>query len=185
MARVAEVLTNGMLFQDLAGPIRVMVVGPLAYVALVLFLRLSGKRTLSKMNAFDLVITITLGSTFASVLLSKDVPLAEGLTAFAVLILMQYAVAWLSVRSAGVCRMVKSEPRLLFYGAQFLRDAMRAERMTEGEVLAGVRARGLSSIIEVGAVVLETDGTLSVIPARQDDGSALANVSRGPDLEHG
>lgn len=55
--------------------IHVIFVGCLSYAALVLFLRVSGKRTVAKMNAFDLVITITLGSTFANVLLSRDVPL--------------------------------------------------------------------------------------------------------------
>ena len=50
---------------------------------LVIFLRLSGKRTLSKMNAFDLVVTVALGSTLATVLLTKDVALADGALAFA------------------------------------------------------------------------------------------------------
>lgn len=54
---------------------RVLVVGGLAYAGLVLLLRLTGKRTLSKMNAFDLVVTVALGSTLATILLSKDVAL--------------------------------------------------------------------------------------------------------------
>src|ERR671917_1534916 len=103
---------------------RVVLVGILAYLALVLFLRLSGKRTLSKMNAFDLVVTVALGSTLATVLLSKDVALAEGVLAFGVLIALQFAIAWLSVRSAGVRRLVKAEPALLLHQGQFLWRAM-------------------------------------------------------------
>ncbi len=57
---------------------RTVVVGVLAYLALVLLLRVSGKRTLSKMNAFDLVVTVALGSTLATVLLSTSVALARG-----------------------------------------------------------------------------------------------------------
>ena len=79
--------------------IRLLVVGSLAYVGLVGFLRLSGKRTLTKMNAFDLVVTVALGSTLATVLLSKDVSLSEGLLAFTLLSALQYAVASLAVRS--------------------------------------------------------------------------------------
>ena len=60
---------------------RIILVGALAYFALVLILRASGKRTLSKLNAFDLVVTVALGSTLATVLLSKDVALAEGVVA--------------------------------------------------------------------------------------------------------
>ena len=70
-----------MLFDSWAGLGRVLLVGTLAYVALVLLLRISGKRTLSKLNAFDLVVTVALGSTLATVLLSKTVALAEGVLA--------------------------------------------------------------------------------------------------------
>ena len=54
---------QGMLFQGWAGIGRTLLVGTLAYATLVLFLRISGKRTLSKLNAFDLVVTVALGST--------------------------------------------------------------------------------------------------------------------------
>ena len=69
-----------MLFDSWAGVGRTIVVGILAYIALVSLLRVSGKRTLSKMNAFDLVVTVALGSTLATILLSKDVALAEDVT---------------------------------------------------------------------------------------------------------
>ena len=82
-----------MFFDSWAELGRVTVVSVCAYAALVLLLRVSGKRTLSKMNAFDLVVTVALGSTFATVLLSKDVALAEGVLAFALLISLQFAVA--------------------------------------------------------------------------------------------
>jgi uncharacterized membrane protein YcaP (DUF421 family) len=70
-----------MFFDSWTGMLRVVVVGTLAYAALVLLLRATGKRTLSKMNAFDLVVTVALGSTLATVLLSKDIALAEGVVA--------------------------------------------------------------------------------------------------------
>ena len=70
-----------MFFSTWAALGRVLVIGPLAYVALVLLLRISGKRTLTKLNAFDLVVTVALGSTLATVLLSKSVSLAEGVLA--------------------------------------------------------------------------------------------------------
>lgn len=73
--------------------------GVLSYTALVVLLRTSGKRTLSKMDAFDFVVTIALGSTLASVMLSKNTSWAQGVVAFGLLITLQYAVTWLSVRS--------------------------------------------------------------------------------------
>jgi len=152
-----------MLFDSWTGLGRVVLVGALAYVALVLLLRISGKRTLTKLNAFDLVVTVALGSTLATVLLSKTVALAEGALALGLLILLQYAIAWLSVRSPGFQAMIKAEPTLLLCRGRFLAAAMRAERITRDEILAPVRASGAADVGKVAAVVLETDGSLSVI----------------------
>lgn len=155
-----------------------MLVGILAYVALVIFLRISGKRTLSKMNAFDFVVTVALGSTLATVLLSKDVALAEGLLALLLLIGLQFIVAWLSVRSSWVEALVKSEPTLLLYQGQFLHAVMRRERVSQEEIEAAVRQAGLSDPTAVAAVVLETDGTFSVIQhSEQQELAKLAGVT--------
>src|SRR3990170_1372212 len=109
-----------MFFDSWGGLARVCVVGTLAYCALIFLLRVSGKRTLSKMNAFDLVVTVALGSTLATILLSKDVALVEGIVALALLIGLQFLITWLSVRSAKVSRLVKAEPALLFHRGSFL-----------------------------------------------------------------
>ena len=170
---------DSMLFDNWLGLLRVVLVGILAYVALVLMLRISGKRTLSKMNVFDLIVTVALGSTLATILLSKDVALAEGLLALALLILLQYLVAWSSVRSARFSKLVKATPRLLFSGGEYLPVAMRAERVTEAEVLAAIRASGTTKLSEVGAVVLETDGSFTVLPISVAAGrSSLDTVNR-------
>ena len=168
-----------MWFDSWAGLGRVAVVGVCAYTALVLFLRMSGKRTLATMNAFDLVVTVALGSTLATVLLSKDVALVEGVLAFAVLIALQFVIAWLSVRSATVRRLVKSEPTLLLHQGTWLPAAMAAERVTADEVRAAVRAQGIGSLEDVAAVVLETDGSFAVLrQARDGAASTLTGVTR-------
>lgn len=158
-------LPDNAFFEDAAGVVRVVVVGSAAYVALVVLLRLTGKRTLSKMNAFDFVVTIALGSTLATTLLSKDVALAEGITAFALLIALQFAVTWMSVRSARFEAWVKSEPKLLFHDGEFLRAAMREERVTRDELLAAMRQAGHGDPAAVRSVIIETDSSMSVIAA--------------------
>ena len=142
---------------------RVLIVGAFAYFGVVATLRISGKRTLSKMNAFDLVVTVALGSTLATVLLNKDVSLAEGLLALVLLCSCQYAVAFASTRSRRFRRVIKSEPTLLLRDGEFLVDAMERERVGPDEILAAVRSEGISDLNSVGAVVLETDGTFSVL----------------------
>lgn len=162
-----------MLFQNWSGLVRTVLVGILAYAALVALLRLSGKRTLSKMNAFDLVVTVALGSTLATILLSEDVALAEGIVAFSVLIGMQFAIAWSSVRSPGVSRLVKSEPRILVLRGRVLAASLREERVVEDEVLAALREQGVASLDRVETVILETDGSFTVVH-RTDGGDLRA-----------
>lgn len=166
-----------MFFINWSGLARVAVATICTYPALILFLRISGKRTLSKMNAFDFVVTIALGSTLATVILSRDTSIAEGLVALSLLILLQFTITWLSVRSRAVNRLVKSEPRLLFRRGVFLRSAMRAERVNEEEILHAIRSEGIKATDEIEAVVLESDGSLSVVGMKNEGrATALSDV---------
>jgi uncharacterized membrane protein YcaP (DUF421 family) len=154
-----------MLFQGWDDLIRILVVGSSAYVGLIILLRSTGKRTLAKMNAFDLVITVAFGSLLATVLLSSDVSLSEGLVAFALLCGLQYVVALGCLRSERFQRLIKAEPTLLYFQGRALTSMLSRERVTEEEVYAAIREQGFGKPSEVGAVVLETDGSFSVIGA--------------------
>ncbi|WP_341200862.1 DUF421 domain-containing protein [Planomicrobium okeanokoites] len=153
---------------------RIVTVGFLAYIGLVFFLRISGKRTLTKLNAFDLVVTVALGSTLATILLNNKISLFEGLTAFGLLIGGQYIMTFLAVRSKTFNKFIKSEPKLLYLNGNFLEDAMKKERINRVEILQSIRNQGKGSLEEVQAVVLETDGSMSVIQG--EPGNTLANV---------
>ncbi len=166
-----------MFFDSWFGIVRILIVGVLAYVALIIFLRVSGKRTLSKWNAFDFVVTIALGSTLASVIISKDVVLIEGVIAFALLIGLQFVITRLSVRFDSIKNVVKAEPTLLFDKGEFLPEAMRRQRVAESEIRAAIRSEGFAAIEEIEAVVLETDGTFSVVKKSANDSrTALKDV---------
>ncbi|HLL44498.1 MAG TPA: YetF domain-containing protein [Segetibacter sp.] len=161
--------------------LRTFVITVLAYVLLIVLLRGSGKRTLSKMNAFDFIVTIALGSTLATVMLNKSIPLADGILAFFLLIYLQYIITYLSVRSTFINRLIKSSPSLIFYKGEMIKKAMQAERITEDEVLAIIREKGFSTTENIDAVVLETDGSLTVIKSVEDfsDGSLKTLKSDG------
>lgn len=167
-----------MFFDGWFGIVRILIVGVLAYAALIIFLRVSGKRTLSKWNAFDFVVTIALGSILASVVLSKNVVLIEGIMAFGLLIALQFVITRLSVKFDWLKNTVKAEPTLLFDKGEFLPAPMRRQRVTESEIRAAIRSKGFASVEKIEAVVLETDGTFSVIKKSADDSrTALKDVS--------
>ena len=152
-----------MLFDGLQPLVRTLIVGTLAYVGLVVVLRVSGKRTLSKWNAFDFVVTVAFGSTLATLFLSRDTSLATGLLALALLVALQAAITFASSRWARFQRFVKARPTLLLYRGRMLDEALRRERVTREEIHAAVRANGYAAIEDVEAVVLETDGGFSVM----------------------
>jgi len=153
---------SAMFFQDWEGIVRTVLVGIFAYAALVLFLRISGKRTLAKLNAFDLVVTVALGSTLSAIVLQESVALAEGAVALALLISAQYLVTFFSVRSKMFAAAVRSEPTLLVRNGELCQKAMKRERVTADEALSAIRSQGGRSISEVESLILESDGTMSV-----------------------
>ncbi len=158
---------------------RILVVGTLAYASLVVLLRVSGKRTLARMNSFDFVITVAIGATFGRVLTARSIPLLEAVTAFALLVTLQYVVTSLQLRSPRFRRLVTAEPTLLAFRGAVVHDALRRERLTETELLGAVRKHGLGSLEEAEAVVLEADGRLAVISSgNAGDGTALEDVDR-------
>ncbi|PAY17202.1 hypothetical protein CKO51_23005 [Rhodopirellula sp. SM50] len=168
-----------MFFDGWMPVVRTLVIGTLAYVALIVLLRASGKRTLSKMNAFDFIVTIALGSTLASALISKDVSLLQGVAALGLLVLLQLVSTWLAARYSWYSRLIKAEPTLLFFRGRYLHDAMRKQRVTEEEILAAMRQTGTTDPTGVDAVIIETEGTLSVIA----DGAASSQQLRQLGIE--
>lgn len=163
--------------------VRIVVGGVVMYAALVLFLRVSGSRTLAKMNAFDFVVTVAIGAAFGGSLTSRSVAFAEAVTAFGVLVSLQYLVGWLQVRWPLFRRAVTNPPTLLYYRGEYRRGEMQRQRVTEADLHALVRGRKTGSMRDVEAVVLETSGEFSVVTS-VDDGSAMDDVGASAG-EHG
>jgi len=77
---------EGIVFGGWDGVVRGAVAGILAYAAIVVLVRITGKRTLASMNAFDFIVNVALGSLLATIILSRDVPVVDGIAAFLVLL---------------------------------------------------------------------------------------------------
>lgn len=154
---------------------RIVIVGVSMYVALVVFLRISGSRTLSSMNAFDFIVTVAIGSVFGRALTAKSVALAEAIVAFGLLVALQYSVTWIQIRWPFFRRVVTNPPALLYFRGEFVDEAMRRQRVTESEVQTAVRKKQFGSLEEVEAVVLESSGEFSVIGS-VEDGSAFGET---------
>lgn len=166
--------------------LRTVVVGTLTYISIIFILRISGKRTLASMNAFDFVITVALGSAYGRVLTAKQVSVAEAITTFVLLAVLQFVVSRLENKSSWFYQLVTSQPTLLYYRGQFIDKAMRKQRVRKESLLGAVRKKKFSSLEEVEAIVLETDGSISVIKKSPDtDKSSFGSIIERQDLQKG
>jgi uncharacterized membrane protein YcaP (DUF421 family) len=147
--------------------LRILFVGTFAYFSLLLTLRISGPRTLARTNIFDFIVSVAIGSVFGRILTAKEVALVEACVAFALLALLQYLVSWLRLRSKVFAAMVDGSPSLLYFGGSYSRGSMRAARIAESDLEEAVRAKGVSSLEEVEAIILEAGGAISIIRKSQ------------------
>jgi uncharacterized membrane protein YcaP (DUF421 family) len=151
---------------------RTVTLSIIGFAAIMTMLRVSGKRVLSKLNVFDFVFVVAVGSVFAATIIEKDVTLVEGIASLATLIGIQVLLAKLAVYSRTAERIINGAPTLLLSNGKFIRHALRKERVTEEEVRAAIREEGLTSVDDVDAVVLENDGTLTVAHTSKKPGAS-------------
>ncbi len=166
---------------DLNKIFEMLLIGAIFYVVLILLLRLFGKRSLAKMNMFDFLVTVALGSILANIALAGT-PLLDGILAIAMLLGLQYLISWLSVHYESFDRFIKPEPALLFYSGEYIEKALKRERVSHRELDENIRANGFTGKSDVFAIVLETTGELTVIgqkSAEREDFSALELVFCG------
>lgn len=156
---------------------RVVLLAAGTYGLLIAALRVAGAQALAKMSAYDLVITIALGSIVATIPLGTGVTLADGLAVIATYLGLQAATRRTLKTWAPARHLAKNEPRLVLWDGRLLDDPLRQVHVTADEVRAAVRKAGIGSLAQVHAVVLENDGEWSVIGRTDtDELSALAGV---------
>lgn len=156
--------------------VRTLIISFGAYIGLVLLLRVAGNRPLTQLNAFDFIVNVAIGSTLATVMLNKDVVLLDGLLAFAMLVGLQMLISYLNRKSLAFNKIIKTRSVLLFYDGEFLHDEMEKHLLTRDELLQAVRAHGVSGLEQVKAIILETNGSFSII---KRDGGSIESVIKG------
>ena len=167
-------------FSDGKNLLKIIIATVVSYFAILAIIRVMGKRTLAKMNAFDFVVTVTLGSTLSSMLLNK-VPVLDGTVAVLIIVSLQYLIAYLAQRSQTIEKTINSTPTILFYNGEFIKEALEKERITKEEVLAEIRSYRLEQLSEVRAVIMEINGTFSVI--KKDSGEEPTSLKDlNPDI---
>ena len=133
------------------------------YLALLLGLRLTGKRQVGQMTPFDFLLLLLLANAVQNAMTGPDTSLAGGLVAAGTLFVLNMGVAWTVRRSRKAEHVIEGIPTLLIRRGQILNANLVREGITRDDLLRALREHGVVTVEEVRSAVLEVDGSVSVV----------------------
>ncbi len=147
----------------------VAISGTVVYLGIILYCRLFGLRSFSKISPSDFAMTLAVGSLFGSTISSPNPTLFLGLFALAWLFLGQWVVALLRKRVPGLMQWTDAQPLLLMEGPEIIAENLRQANVTRADLIAKLREANVTDFSQVLAVVFETNGDISVLHASDPD----------------
>ncbi len=138
------------------------------YLAVIVFTRMAGLRSFSKMSSFDFAMTVAVGSLVATTLLTSDPPLLAAVVGLATIYGLQELVGLLR-RFDWMQKLVDNTPVLVMRDGEILHENLRETQMTEEDLRAKLREHNIFRRSDVRAVVFETTGDVSVLRTRDED----------------
>jgi uncharacterized membrane protein YcaP (DUF421 family) len=136
----------------------------LVYVAVFIGLRVSGKRELGQMTVFDLVVILLIANAVQNSMVGPDFSVQGGILAAGVLLLVNRALAFLRRRRGRWGRLIEGIPTVLVEDGDLIQPHLAKEGLDRDEIEMAVREHGLDSLAAVKLAVLETDGSISIVP---------------------
>lgn len=137
------------------------------YVAVILYTRIFGKRSFSKMSSFDFAMTVAVGSVIATTILSESINLIEGCIGLLAIYSLQLLAAYLR-RYKWFKNTIDNSPTLLMDGDKLLKENMKAVRVTDGDIRSKLREANVVNLSEIKAIVFETTGDIVVLHKDND-----------------
>ncbi len=137
----------------------------IVYLFLLIGLRLTGKRELGQMTPFDIVIILLVANSVQNAMIGIDTSVIGGLIAAGTLITINYVVAQLRERIHWFDKAVEGSPALLIHEGEFVKGELSRQGLNTEDVMMAIREHGLSTLAQVKMAVLETDGSISIVPA--------------------
>lgn len=147
--------------------IAICITAVVIYLAVIIFTRLAGKRSFSKMSSFDFAMTVAIGSILASTILSKSVSLVQGIVGLAMVYVLQIGIAILR-RSSHIEKLVDNKPMLLMQGSTVIHENLKRARVTESDLRSKLREANVLELSQVRAVVFEATGDISVLHSKDE-----------------
>ena len=140
----------------------------LVYFILLLMLRMSGKRTVGQFTPFDLLVVVLLGTAVQNSLIGEDFSLLGGLILAATLISCNWLVGFVSARSVRLEKVIQGGPVLLVREGTVFDQVLRAQNVSRNDLEEALRDHGLRDPSQAALATLEVDGTITVVPRKDD-----------------
>ncbi|MGH8111416.1 MAG: DUF421 domain-containing protein [Rhodanobacteraceae bacterium] len=134
----------------------------IVYVVLLVLVRVSGKHTVGELSVFDLLVVIVVGTSLRTSMVGNDKSLPGGLLVVAVLLLMDFIVAWLASHFRRVDRIVQGRPVLLARDGVLFEEVLKRCKIPRSSFDTMLRRHGCSGIDIVEQAILEPSGTITV-----------------------
>jgi uncharacterized membrane protein YcaP (DUF421 family) len=151
------------MFEMGTSALQIAVRTALVYVGVLVGLRVMGKRELGQMSVFDLVVILLIANAVQNAMTGPDFSLQGGLLAAAVLLLVNRGVALVGWRW-NAWGLLEGTPTVLVQRGQFIDPALRKEKVSTFDIEKAMREHGIDKIDQVQLAVLETDGSISIVP---------------------
>jgi uncharacterized membrane protein YcaP (DUF421 family) len=135
----------------------------IVYIALVVGLRMAGKRELAQLNPFDLVVLLTLSNTVQNAIIGDDNTVTGGIIGAATLLVLNYVVVRFVSKNKQVEVMVEGEEDVLIKGGVVQKDILEREVITQAELEIAAHRQGFGSLDEIETATLEPEGGISFI----------------------
>ena len=137
--------------------------GIVLFVFVFALTRIMGRRELSSLAPFDLILLIVLGDAIQQGLTQDDYSLTGAMIAVSTIALLQVCTSYLSFRSGTLRRVFEGEPIVLLQDGELIESNLRRERLTRDEVEEQARRQQIASLADVKWAVLEPSGNVSFI----------------------
>ena len=134
----------------------------IVYIALILLLRIVGKRELAQLNPLDLVVILSLSNTVQNAIIGNDTSLVGGLVGAAALLGINALFAYIKYRSSKIETVIDGKPVTIIEGGKLDHKEMRRELMTESDIDIIAHENGLDDRSEIDRLVLDPNGTFLV-----------------------
>lgn len=142
----------------------------IVYFVLWIIVRVSGRRTLGEMTAFDFILFLIIGGSTQRAITGEDYSLTNALILVATFVLIEIVLSLVEVKSPLFNRILNAAPMLIVENGRPMTGRMRRARVTEQNILESARrSQGIERMDQIKFAILEATGEITIVPDRRDD----------------